>query len=253
MSAPVLFQFLPPLLPSEYQALTESIRTHGVQVPVLVDESGAIIDGHHRDQIAAELGIRCPREVRSGLTDTEKRSLAITLNRDRRHLTQEQKRALASESVKADPQLSDREHARRVGVSHVTVAKLREGLTQSGQIDHFSERIDPRTGKASQPAAKPKPVERIDPTTGEIVGGSTIATREGVVIAEQRQVQADRRPPLRNGFRDAALDLGKLVARFERLVADDRLARNKNEVARYANDLTRASEALQRLADQLTN
>ena len=34
MSAPVLFQFLPPLLPSEYQALTESIRTHGVQVPV---------------------------------------------------------------------------------------------------------------------------------------------------------------------------------------------------------------------------
>lgn len=66
MSAPVLFQFLPPLLPSEYQALTESIRTHGVQVPVLVDESGAIIDGHHRDQIAAELGIKCPREVRSG-------------------------------------------------------------------------------------------------------------------------------------------------------------------------------------------
>ena len=50
MSAPVLFQFLPPLLPSEHQALTESIRTHGVQVPVLVDESGAIIDGHHRDQ-----------------------------------------------------------------------------------------------------------------------------------------------------------------------------------------------------------
>ena len=26
MSAPVLFQFLPPLLPSEYQALTESIQ-----------------------------------------------------------------------------------------------------------------------------------------------------------------------------------------------------------------------------------
>ena len=27
MTAPVLFQFMPPLLPSEYQALTESIRT----------------------------------------------------------------------------------------------------------------------------------------------------------------------------------------------------------------------------------
>ena len=251
MSAPVLFQFLPPLLPSEYQALTESIRTHGVQVPVLVDESGAIIDGHHRDQIAAELGIKCPREVRSGLTDTEKRSLAITLNRDRRHLTQEQKRALASESVKADPQLSDREHARRVGVTHPTVAKIRAELEAEGGLESVTNRLMP-SGKPA-PGPKPKPVERIDSTTGEIVGGSTIATREGVVIAEQRQVQADRRPPLRNGFRDAALDLGKLVARFERLVADDRLARNKSEVARYANDLTRASEALQRLADQLTN
>lgn len=63
-----------------------------------------------------------------------------------------------------------------------TVARVRADLVQSGQIDHFSERIDPRTGKATQPASKPKPVgvrrpytspERIDPTTGEIVGGST--------------------------------------------------------------------------------
>jgi len=30
MTAAVLFQFMPPLLPSEYVALTESIRAHGV-------------------------------------------------------------------------------------------------------------------------------------------------------------------------------------------------------------------------------
>ena len=72
MTSPVLFQFMPPLLPSEYQALTESIRAHGVQVPVIVDENGAIIDGHHRDQIATELGVACPRVVRDDLTDAEK-------------------------------------------------------------------------------------------------------------------------------------------------------------------------------------
>lgn len=60
------------------------------------------------------------------------------------------------------------------------------------------------------------------------------------------------RRPLRDGFRDASLDLDKLVRRFESLAGDDRLPRNKNEVARYANDLTRAINALQRVADQLT-
>ncbi len=86
---------------------------------MIVDENGAIIDGHHRDMIASELGIDCPRDVRTGLSDVEKRTIAISLNKDRRHLTREQVRALVAESVKADPQLTDREHARRVGVSQV--------------------------------------------------------------------------------------------------------------------------------------
>ena len=283
MTSPVLFQFMPPLLPSEYQALTESIRGHGVQVPVIVDENGAIIDGHHRDQIATELGVACPRVVRDDLTDAEKRTLAISLNKDRRHLTREQVRALIAESIKADPDLSDRAHAQRTGASHPTVGKVRAELEQ---VERFTT----------------SPAERIDPLTGEIIDPTDVAMAEipeAAFEAALTQARADEdmsaehvldlgrritgldgksytrpekpsetaartieqrtdsrkppRTPLRDGFRDAALDLGKLVARFERLVADDRLARNKNEVARYANDLTRASEALQRLADQLTN
>ncbi len=31
-------------------------------------------------------------------------------------------------------------------------------LTESGQVDHFSERFDPRTGNASQPATKPRSI-----------------------------------------------------------------------------------------------
>ena len=61
------------------------------------------------------------------------------------------------------------------------------------------------------------------------------------------------RRPLRDGFRDASLDLGKVVDRFERLVADDRYPRNRDEVARYANDLIRAREALDRLIGQMSN
>jgi len=60
-----------------------------------------------------------------------------------------------AESLKADPQLSNREHARRTGASHVTVSGVREELQESGQIDHFEKRADPRTGNMTQPASQP--------------------------------------------------------------------------------------------------
>ncbi len=253
MTAPVLFQFMPPLLPSEYQALTESIRTHGVQVPVVVDENGAIIDGHHRDQIAAELGVTCPRIIREDLTDAEKRTLAISLNKDRRHLTREQVRALVAESLKADPHLSDRAHAQRVGVSPSTVGAVR---SQVSNLDTSpAERIDSLTGEVIESGTYPQarrapwPERHDEPTVEQRVTG---LDGKSYTRPEPRRPSTDRRPPLRDGFRDAALDLGKLVARFERLTADDRLTRNKSEVARYANDLTRAIDALQRVVEQLS-
>jgi hypothetical protein len=89
---------------------------------------------------------------------------------DRRHLNREQKRALVAEAVQADPQLTDREHARRTGVSHVMVGKIRDELVESGQVDHFSERLDPRTGKASQPASKSSAPANVNPDTGEVLG-----------------------------------------------------------------------------------
>ena len=155
MSGAVLFQSMPPLSPDEYEALASSIREHGIQVPILVDENDVVIDGHHRRKIADELGIACPRRHVVDLDDTAKRALSLSLNLDRRHLTREQRRALVAESLKADPQLSNREHARRTGVHHSTVASIREPLAESGEISHFPERVDPRTGRMSQPATKP--------------------------------------------------------------------------------------------------
>lgn len=276
MTAPVLFQFMPPLLPSEYAALTASIKAHGVQVPVLVDESGAIIDGHHRDQIAVELGIDCPREVRAGLTDAEKRTLAVTLNRDRRHLTRSQIQALIAESIKADPELSDRAHAQRVGVHHSTVGKVRAqvanlatspepadpGPTVYDLRDPSFERIDPATGevldaepypqlrRAPWPERRDEPVP--DPTSATTGGG------EAPVVAEPRKVTGldgkqysrpepatPRRKALPEQFMTATLALTDRVAAIVRLAEDDRFTANTEKVATAnRSDLIRAIDAL---------
>ena len=61
----------------------------------------------------------------------------------------------AAESLKSDPQLSNREHERRTGTHKNTVQAVREELEGSGQIAHFEKRQDPRTGNLSQPASQP--------------------------------------------------------------------------------------------------
>lgn len=80
------YQVMPPLSAEQYAALREDIAAHGIRVPVDVDEDGAVLDGHHRAAIAAELGIDPPRRVVPGLTDEQKRAHAFAVNLHRRQL-----------------------------------------------------------------------------------------------------------------------------------------------------------------------
>ena len=70
---PYQYQLLPDLTPDEYEALKADIALRGVQVPVEYDETGAILDGHHRVRAAKELGSDWPSIVRVGLTEQQKR------------------------------------------------------------------------------------------------------------------------------------------------------------------------------------
>ncbi len=273
MTTAVRFQALPPLSPDEYRALEQSILANGIWEPIKVDEGGVVIDGHHRQKIALEHGLHCPQRTIRGLDDVGKRTMALSMNLDRRHLTREQRRALVAESIKADPQLSDREHGRRTGVSPTTAGTVRQELESDGLVS----KLDTRTGGdgVPQPASKPPraEVEGDQPPHGppepdaEIVcrdcdgyGCETCypaddsATDEQITAADEPvepQPQKPRRRPLEEGFFDATMRLNKAVTSLENLGKDDRLPRNKNQVARYRHDLIRASDALQRVADQL--
>lgn len=70
-------------------------------------------------------------------------------------ITREQKRALVAESLKAYPQLSDREHARRTGANHKTVGAVRRPLEQGGEIPQLDYRENPQ--------GRPQPARRTEP------------------------------------------------------------------------------------------
>ena len=123
------YQPLPNLTEDEYAALVESIREHGYDPahPVVVDEDGNILDGHHRDRAADECGISAPRVVLPGLTEEQKVEYALRANLQRRHLSQAQKRDLIRSELDRDPDRSDRAIGRLLGVDGKTVGTVRRG------------------------------------------------------------------------------------------------------------------------------
>ncbi len=125
MAEEMIFQPMPPLSEDQLAALREDIEKHGVLVPITVDQYGRVLDGHNRSAIALELGIDYPKVVVEVADDDAAMDLAVTLNGARRHLNQEQKRALIEHELIRRPSDSDRAISRRVGCSPTTVGTLR--------------------------------------------------------------------------------------------------------------------------------
>ena len=224
-TAPVLFQNMPPLTPEEYTALEASILEHGILSPVITDEAGVILDGHHRSKIASEHGISCPKQIVYGKTDTEKRTMALSLNLDRRHLNREQKRALVAESVKADPKLTDREHARRTGTSHPTVATVRADLEKRGDVESFTTRTD---SLGREQPVKPTAPANVNTETGEI----------------EAEPVKPRRRPINELLREAGAELDRAVERINRLAQDDRYTANTDLINPYIRNAIHQLETI---------
>jgi ParB-like chromosome segregation protein Spo0J len=91
----------PPLTAAEYEALKRSIQDDGFipAFPVLISAGpafpGRIIDGHHRSQVCAELGIQPVVLHHPCATDLEFRILQIKANLERRQLSTAQRAMLA--------------------------------------------------------------------------------------------------------------------------------------------------------------
>lgn len=130
------YQLLPPLSADENAALRADIEAHGIRVPVDVDEHGQVLDGHHRRQIATDLGIPCPTRVLVGLTEDDKRAHAVAVNVHRRTLTISQRRDLVRAELERDPSRSDRAIGRLCGTDGKTVAAVR--LRNSAPAEEFT-------------------------------------------------------------------------------------------------------------------
>ena len=153
------YQYLPQPSDQDYDRLKDSIERSGGLWPgheIVVDENGVILDGYTRERACQELGLPCPRRVRTDLaTEDEKFDYIVNVNMARRHLTIEQKRQLTQEILRRFPERSNRTVAEAVGLDHKTVGVQREALEASGEIPQ-TER--PHVRPAPEPSEQPEAV-----------------------------------------------------------------------------------------------
>jgi ParB-like chromosome segregation protein Spo0J len=162
---PEKYQLLPELRPEEFEALKQDIAERGVVVPVVVDEFGAILDGHNRARACRELGINdYPVEVRSGLSEADKRVFARKLNVLRRHLTRDQVRQLIGDQLRDPPEWADRRIGRELGVDHKTVGAVRAELGSIGEIPQLEKTVgDDGKARPAQPSRKARQSRKARP------------------------------------------------------------------------------------------
>jgi len=154
------YQLLDPLSEPQYADLKEDIAERGILTPVIVDEFGEVIDGHHRKQIAEELGTDYPtHQLQPGLSEAAKLDASLALNLMGRKQTGPEKRETIKRYLLRRPDAADRHVARLVGSSDHTVASVRAELVAGAQIAHLDSRVgaDGKTYPAKPKVPKPAP------------------------------------------------------------------------------------------------
>jgi len=150
-----IYQIFSEMDADQYAKLKDSIRTHGILIPLEYDDAGNLLDGHHRLRAYNELKeegceITYPsRLVRSGLGEDEKLEHVDIINRLRRHLTPAQREQKWVEMRQQG--MSYRKIAEEDGdVSHMTVASTVKRFT----VD-LPETIVGKDGKKRQSYKSP--------------------------------------------------------------------------------------------------
>ena len=99
-------RLVPPLNKQDYDRLYNSIKNNGLREPIVINEHGAILDGHHRFKICEELHIPLKSRVESFESELLEKKYVIECNLQRRHLNDFQKAELIRPLEEIDLELA---------------------------------------------------------------------------------------------------------------------------------------------------
>ena len=196
----------PMMTPDELKALGEDIKKNGLQTKIAVWQAATgrpwfLIDGRNRLDAAELVGLSVdfikPDSVKVGgymnavddCTSSDPYEYVISTNVHRRHLTPEQKREIIAALLKAEPEKSNRQVAKAVGVSHPHVAAIRHELERSGDVETVTTSTD--TLGRKQPI-KQRPNAVAEFATPDTRAPTDPAKYDEIVVQRQRLDQLQK-------------------------------------------------------------
>jgi DNA methylase/ParB-like nuclease domain len=119
-------KLVPQISQSEYDSLKTSIKEDGLYVPIILNQYGIILDGHHRYRACQQLGIE-PRTMEREFENTllEKKFI-IEINRNRRHLTPFQRIELQHDLESIESELARKRQLSKLRNVVVTASLVNE-------------------------------------------------------------------------------------------------------------------------------
>jgi ParB-like chromosome segregation protein Spo0J len=140
-------ELVPEISVEEYEALKQSVKENGLYVPIIVDQNGVLLDGHHRYKVCLELGIEPSYLIKEFADELDGKLFVIDCNLTRRQLNNFQRTELALKSKPILEAIAKRNES--LG------GKGDRNLTPLGRVD---ETIGERAGVSRDTVRK---VERI--------------------------------------------------------------------------------------------
>lgn len=202
---------LDPLATEEREALAADIKVHGVLHPIIVDEDGNILDGHHRYAIRKDAPVR----VLEGLSENEKRAFVLSSNNKRRNLSPEQKAALRKTMINTAKALKE-EDPKRWTQSRIAAALGVDRASVSRWLDISNVQTHKANTDARVSVPKQKRteiVERLD--AGE--AQSQVAADYGVSQGRVAQIAKQERQRKENEAKVESIAAQEVKGTFDNL------------------------------------
>ena len=184
---------IPPMSAEEVRATGKNIRVEDLKHRIVFwrgeeTKKESLIDGRSRlDAMEAEglpifadgklivphfirtLNPQGPNDVKRPENETPE-SYVWSANIHRRHLNAEGKRKAIANALKANPEKSNRQIAKLIGVSHNTVESVRTEMESTGQIDQLTETVG-ADGK-SRPRPTPEDEQESEAAEAKAASGT---------------------------------------------------------------------------------
>jgi ParB-like chromosome segregation protein Spo0J len=135
-----LANMFPMIEGTAFEELKHDIAAQGILEPIRLYQ-GMILDGRNRYAAAKACGHQFTLDdfVQWEGTLAEAEAWVISTNLHRRHLSAKQKQEMVRDRIRKTPEMSNRQIAKLLGVSHTMVADERERTLNPPEVKRFAE------------------------------------------------------------------------------------------------------------------